>query len=302
MSRTVLPPDEETKEMTVEVKDLRLSGAALPEDGSARRRIWRCLYPFFLDLVLTAALSALIGLVIGAVLSMMDIRPDPGYMMRQAVLMTGITDALMIPVFLFLFLKDERKRRETGTSAFRIPVRLPFRVRRAAAVALSAVLISGAVELVVSVIVVHDAQYDEIAEMISSPGLLSQFVVVGVIGPIMEELLFRGVIYRRMRDYVGVMWAVILSGILFGVAHGNLTQGLFAGLLGMLLALYYEHYGSLWAPCAAHMANNIFSVLSVAFLKDLPGICWLSWYLAGGVLLIAAVLKLSKPGGTVNAV
>lgn len=87
-------------------------------------------------------------------------------------------------------------------------------------------------------------------------------ITVVVIGPIAEELIFRGLIYDRLRHYVKVPLAVIISAALFGLYHGNVIQFIYTFVMGALLAMYYEKSGGLLACIIAHMAMNAFAVTS----------------------------------------
>mgnify|MGYP000323272126 FL=1 len=62
--------------------------------------------------------------------------------------------------------------------------------------------------------------------------------------PIAEELLFRGVVYKRLKLYFGVTPALIGSALIFGIMHVNLVQFLYAAVIGLLLAFVLEKQGS----------------------------------------------------------
>lgn len=103
--------------------------------------------------------------------------------------------------------------------------------------------------------------------------------------PVAEELLFRGVVYGRLKllfaqkgagasnredassagGVFGISregWiAVFLSAFLFGLVHFNLVQFLYAGLLGLVLAVLYEKSGFLYVPVLGHIAANLAAVL-----------------------------------------
>ena len=79
--------------------------------------------------------------------------------------------------------------------------------------------------------------------------------------PIAEELLYRGVVYRRLRLWLGVWPAVAVSALIFGAIHVNLVQFLYAGILGLLLAFLMEKSGFLYAPVLAHIAANVAAVV-----------------------------------------
>lgn len=71
--------------------------------------------------------------------------------------------------------------------------------------------------------------------------------------PIAEELLFRGVVYKRLKLYFGVTPALIGSALIFGIMHVNLVQFLYAAVIGLFLAFVLENretfHGSFWAYC-----------------------------------------------------
>ena len=83
-----------------------------------------------------------------------------------------------------------------------------------------------------------------------------------ILGPIAEELTFRGLTYDRMKRYLGVPWSIIISSLMFGIYHANMIQFIYATLIGLLLAFYYEKSGSLIVPVIGHMAMNAFAVTS----------------------------------------
>lgn len=79
--------------------------------------------------------------------------------------------------------------------------------------------------------------------------------------PIAEELLFRGVVYGRLKLYIGGRAALIGSALLFGIFHVNLVQFLYAALLGLLLAVLVEWTGYLYPAILGHIAANMAAVV-----------------------------------------
>lgn len=91
------------------------------------------------------------------------------------------------------------------------------------------------------------------AIMGENPGLLLFFAVL--CAPIVEELLCRKVFIDRVRKY-GDGKAIVMSGVLFGLIHGNFTQVFYAGALGVLLAFVYVKTGRVIYTILLHMAFN----------------------------------------------
>lgn len=102
--------------------------------------------------------------------------------------------------------------------------------------------------------------YDEVAEGIFIGSLFMQLVVAGVLAPIVEELVFRGLIYRRIRYYLNIKWGILLSSLFFGIYHGNVVQCIYAFLMGVIMAYIYEKYHSIAWPIIFHSVANVLSV------------------------------------------
>ena len=79
--------------------------------------------------------------------------------------------------------------------------------------------------------------------------------------PLAEELLYRGVVERRLSLLCGSVPAIVLSAVIFGVMHWNVVQFLYAGILGLLLAWLLERTGFLYAPVLAHIGANVMAVV-----------------------------------------
>ncbi|MBI3011095.1 MAG: CPBP family intramembrane metalloprotease [Candidatus Omnitrophica bacterium] len=86
-----------------------------------------------------------------------------------------------------------------------------------------------------------------------------------VVGPVAEELFFRGVVYPAIRQRTAWGFATLASGVLFGLLHANPVGFPSIFLLGCLLANLYERTGSLAGPLAVHVLHNTF-LMSMAFV------------------------------------
>lgn len=82
-------------------------------------------------------------------------------------------------------------------------------------------------------------------------------ILFGLISPIAEEIVFRGLVFNRIRRYCPTAAAIIVSGMLFGVYHGNLVQGLYGTCMGILLAYSYDRMHSFLIPCLFHAVANL---------------------------------------------
>ncbi len=83
-----------------------------------------------------------------------------------------------------------------------------------------------------------------------------------VISPLAEEIVFRGVLYNRLlRHFCGsgglpVSAAIVISGVMFGIYHGNLVQGIYGCCMGILITWLYERTHDFRIPCLFHGVAN----------------------------------------------
>lgn len=94
----------------------------------------------------------------------------------------------------------------------------------------------------------------EIETASSASTTISMFLYASFIGPIVEEVVYRGFVLRSFQKY-GKIASVTISAILFGVMHGNLPQGIFAVGVGIVLGYVTLEYSIYWAM-ALHIVNN----------------------------------------------
>lgn len=96
-------------------------------------------------------------------------------------------------------------------------------------------------------------------------------VLYGIVSPIAEEAVFRGVMYNRMKRCFDYRFALILSALLFGCYHGNMVQAIYGSLLGALMAYVYEKYESFVAPVLFHAVANV-SIFALTYHNSLAKI------------------------------
>lgn len=89
---------------------------------------------------------------------------------------------------------------------------------------------------------------------------LAGIALAGMFVPIAEEVFFRGVLYRWLRDKWGVAIGAIVSSLIFALAHGEPATIIGVFPLGIVLALVFEKSKSLWPPIIIHAANNTFAI------------------------------------------
>ncbi|MDR3239484.1 MAG: CPBP family intramembrane metalloprotease [Clostridiales bacterium] len=106
-------------------------------------------------------------------------------------------------------------------------------------------------------------EYEALMSSLIGRHLFLELLGVALLAPVVEEIIFRGVILRRLlrRSALPPAAAVVLQALLFSLIHGNVVQGLYAFVLGIVLGLLYVWFESIWAVVAVHVFYNLFSVV-----------------------------------------
>jgi membrane protease YdiL (CAAX protease family) len=108
---------------------------------------------------------------------------------------------------------------------------------------------------------------DQMPGGLTTAGTVAFVVLAVAVAPVVEEVYFRGILYRSLRDRYGLVAGLVGSSLLFGLVHyqrGSLADALFLQtvmvITGVGFALIYERAGNLVASIAAHAAFNAIGV------------------------------------------
>ncbi len=115
----------------------------------------------------------------------------------------------------------------------------------------------------------HSASFAKVSSIQFSVSATVGILIFGILTPIGEELIFRGILYNRMKRYFSPLLSVVLSAFIFGIYHGNLVQFVYAFGMGICMAILYESFERISAPVFFHCGANTFVYL-VTKMKTLP--------------------------------
>lgn len=198
------------------------------------------------------------------------------------LLMTTIIDAILIPVFYLMWRLDRDK----------YPLkRVDMPDFSWAVLALIGASVCVGLNYFLNMFMPKEIlnTFEETSEVLwnDDTSILS-FVSVVLVAPLTEELMFRGLIYTRLRLMLKAPYTILITAFLFGLFHENLLQFIYAFVIGLILAYMMEAYRNLWAPIMVHAAANLISWLltyAVQIPSDDGGA--LDYSVMGGTLLIA---------------
>lgn len=90
-------------------------------------------------------------------------------------------------------------------------------------------------------------------------------LLVAVVGPVAEEIFFRGFVLTGLLRRFGVARALLLSSLLFGAFHIDPGAILLTFMLGLVLGWVYLKTGSIWPAIFAHSLHNAVAVLATKY-------------------------------------
>lgn len=217
-----------------------------------RFELWQILYPIAIYYVVMSLAYFGLEVVLGATTA-------ENYMVRQ--LLSG---AITIPFILRFYLSDKKMRDVVyGEKKFKLDgkqiktILLTIATAGTAGVALNNLIaMTPVVEL--------SSGFQNANASFFGGEVLFQLLGSCIIIPIAEELVFRGVVYQRLRIHFDVPKALLISAVIFGIVHTNMVQFIYAALLGILLAFLYEKSGFFYVPVLGHAVANTIAVIRTA--------------------------------------
>lgn len=224
--------------------------------------IWGGIYPpivFYL-------LNVVVQIVVVLVLKICHVNIN-NYLSPVALASLLIADGIALPFLIWLRYSDTKKDFNNcvefeNTFIPKYILIIPF----AMFVTLSANTIVSILQRFMPAFMAHS--YDDTAKGIFGSGPILTIVTVVIVGPIVEELLFRGLMYSRFKRVMGPAIGGLISSILFGIYHLNWLQAPYAFIIGMCLVFVYERYKSLGACFLFHCTANCIVTVPILLMKN----------------------------------
>ena len=114
---------------------------------------------------------------------------------------------------------------------------------------------------------VQDYFSNQTQEQLLASQLAVQIIGLGILVPVAEELIFRGLLYARIRRMLPVWASVLTASVIFALYHGNMIQILFAFPMAIILTLLYEKGKWISYPILFHMGVNLTTVVLGALAR-----------------------------------
>ena len=207
--------------------------------------------------------------------------------MPQAMTLTLISSILTLLILGFVFLiRKKNFMEETSIRSMPIAGIVP--------VALSAVGFNIVVSKMLQIIPFPEnwiESYQQNSSMIGAGNMAVAWIATVIVAPILEEIVFRGLIYTRLKQGMAAVAAAVIASLLFALSHGTIVWGIYTFLLSMILIWTFERFQSLTANICFHFFFNLTGMV-LSSIEEMPTAAeWVMFAVAvvafaGGMVLI----------------
>ncbi len=128
------------------------------------------------------------------------------------------------------------------------------------------VLVTEVLSVAVSQLGIEPEGMKEVSKIAREPGFVGSLLAMAVLAPLVEELVFRGLLYGWLAGRWGTIVAWIVSSLAFAAAHVEPAHAILVLPLGLWFGWLRRRTDSLWPSLVAHMINNGIAIAAAAYL------------------------------------
>lgn len=184
--------------------------------------------------------------------------PAMNQVFRYSTEIAGAAALVTIPVNAVFFSRDRKLEKVCGVE---VPERAPLRKYWAVVVFGLAVSIAATCFFAMVELAFYSGESRSSTLITYTPPFAVRLLVLGIVVPVAEELMFRGVLFRRFLENRSFWYAAVWSSLFFVLMHQDGAQMVYAMLLGLFLCYVYQKFGSLKAPVVLHVTANCSSLI-----------------------------------------
>ena len=214
-----------------------------------------CLYPILIYTAVQSSLGMFLAVVFGLFEGARDFYAIMDVLKENALVITAIcavVASVVLSLFFHIDIKNGRIERRGQIKA------MDF---------IMAIVGGAGVSIALNIVIAltnmagKDTAFVEVNDLITSNPLIVTIICAGILIPIVEEIIFRGLIFNRIKHQYNFVAGLLISSLLFGIYHANIVQGIYATLLGIFLGFAYHKTKSILIPIFIHMGGNTFVLI-----------------------------------------
>jgi membrane protease YdiL (CAAX protease family) len=259
--------DQKIDQGTDQGTDQIIDNKAQKKRGKRIRRYLKILWPLLVEVLIAILYFICFGLVTTIINASAYFVPDTGkgnivavYLASKLDLIMEDTMLMMIPLQLVLAAVYYRWYSKLVIINLEITKRCFQKINLRLLLLLafgSHLFITGALNLIFPFLGKVGEEYLEITDEFFGGNFLFVLISALILAPISEELICRGIIMKKAREVFPFAVANVIQAIIFGVMHGNVIQGSYAFLLGLILGYITYRYDSILPAILMHSLINL---------------------------------------------
>lgn len=239
-------------------------------------KIWYIAYPFLFYYAVSIITMSLCRMVIGE---------DQSHYVACQLISTAVTIPVMLPMY----------RQDLALSGYETAH--DWFTKEKLFHALFAIVIVACVSIAANNIismtplVTLSEGYHEANANFYGSTLALELISSALLTPIIEELVFRGILFGRLKTMLPKWPAIIVSSLIFAVVHYNLVQFLYAFLIGIVLALLMNRANHVYPAIVGHITANLIAVLrtELGLLQHTMDKSVFAWVVSIGLLVLGII-------------
>lgn len=201
--------------------------------------------------------------------------------LEQSMTMTLISGILALLTYWIVFLIRKKKFAQE-VKLRKIPV------KGILAVLLMGITFNIVISTLLATIPFPDAwmeTYQQNSSVLTGGNEVISFLATVFMAPVLEEIVFRGLIYDRLKKGMPAVVAAIISSLAFGLMHGTIIWMMYAFVLGVVLVIVFERFHSLFANMLLHFGFNLTGMC----LNHAQGMSEVAGWILTGVCVIGFI-------------
>ena len=201
--------------------------------------------------------------------------------LEQSMTMTLISGILALLTYWIVFLIRKKKFAQE-VKLRKIPV------KGILAVLLMGITFNIVISTLLATIPFPDAwmeTYQQNSSVLTGGNEVISFLATVFMAPVLEEIVFRGLIYDRLKKGMPAVVAAIISSLAFGLMHGTIIWMMYAFVLGVVLVIVFERFHSLLANMFLHFGFNLTGMC----LNHAQGMSEVAGWILTGVCVIGFI-------------
>lgn len=209
-------------------------------------KIWYIVYPFLFYYAVSIIVMSLCTIIIG---------DESKYFIARQLVTTIVTIPFMMPFY-------RQDRALAGSDGIHDWFTKEL-FRNAGIAIVTVACISVALNNIISMtpLVTVSTGYKEANANFYGSTLILELISSAFFTPILEELVFRGILFARLKKMLPKIAAIIVSALIFAIVHFNIVQFIYAFLLGIVLAILMDLSDHVYPAILGHVTANLIAVI-----------------------------------------